>query len=77
MKTELNEASITGVGKLAQVPIAFNVDLIFDVTPDSDISRQFALSERKIDVPYLKDYDGMHGERPTQWATRFDIFRAG
>jgi GNAT superfamily N-acetyltransferase len=35
------------------------------------------LSERKLDAPYVKDYDAYEGERPTQWAERFDVSNWG
>ena len=33
----------------------------------------FTLSERAIDVPYVKDYDALDGEGPAHWARRFDL----
>lgn len=34
---------------------------------------EFVLTERRLDVPYLKDYDSINGEEPAQWARRFDM----
>ncbi len=40
-------------------------------------SGEFVLSERPVEAPYVKDYDGIPGEGPSQWAGRFDISRWG
>ena len=31
------------------------------------------LSERRLEVPYEKDYDAVAGEGPLQWALRFNL----
>jgi GNAT superfamily N-acetyltransferase len=31
------------------------------------------LVERNLKVPYVKDYDSIDGEHPTQWPARFDL----
>jgi GNAT superfamily N-acetyltransferase len=31
------------------------------------------LSERRLEVPYEKDYDAMAGEGPLRWGQRFDL----
>ena len=36
-----------------------------------------AISERPVDTTYVKNYDEIHGEGPTQWARRFDISNWG
>src|SRR5713226_850463 len=77
MGIELREESITTVEELADVPIAFQVDRVFDVAARNNGSGEFVLSERRLDVPYVKDYDAIHGEGPTQWAKRFDVANWG
>jgi hypothetical protein len=32
----------------------------------------FALSERELRAPYIKDYDSIEGSRPADWARCFD-----
>jgi GNAT superfamily N-acetyltransferase len=44
-----------------------------DVTSHDDGPGGFALSERRLEVPYEKDYDAIAGEGPLQWARRFDL----
>lgn len=70
MSIEIKEAPITAVVDLAAVPIAFQVDRVLDVAGQ-------VLSERTLDVPYVKDYDAIDGEGPAQWAKRFDISNWG
>lgn len=73
MKVELSEVPIREVATLARISIAFRVERILDVTRPGDAQDGFALSERPIPVPYLKDYDAIPGEGPTQWARHFDL----
>src|SRR5438034_7192389 len=77
MKIELSDAPITSVGELAQVPIAFTVDRVCEVSASESGAGGFILSDRPIEIPYVKDYDSIPGEGPTQWARRFDVSRWG
>ena len=76
MKIEIGTAPITSVVELGLVPISFTVDREYDVAGDQG-SGQFVLSERLVEAPYVKDYDGIPGEGPSQWARRFDTSRWG
>lgn len=63
----------------ARVSIAFEVRVVFDVSDVSDVSdafkvgERFVLTERRLDRPYVKDYDAVDGDHPTHWARRFDL----
>ena len=79
---ELREASIADVAELARIPIAFTVERVYDVHADDAPMATapgdagpggFTLTERAVDVPYVKDYDRIEGEGPSQWASRHDI----
>ncbi len=70
---EVGEAPIASVADLGQVPIAFTVDRVCDVLTAGNSANRFALKERPIDVPYVKNYDQFDGEGPGHWAQRFDI----
>lgn len=74
---EIIEESITAAAELARVPIAFNVESVFDVSPLDGGLGGLTLSERRVETPYVKDYDTMEGEHPTQWASRFDVTNWG
>jgi GNAT superfamily N-acetyltransferase len=75
MDIAVSEAPIQSVAELGQVPISFTVDREYDVTWYHG-SGQFVLSERSV-PSYVKDYDRIPGEGPSQWARRFDISRWG
>ena len=79
---ELHEASIDDVSDLTRIPMAFLVERAYDVhsadvsaveTPAVEAPGRFTLSERVIDVPYIKDYDQIEGEGPSHWASRYDV----
>ncbi len=76
MNIELSEAPIASVGELGRVPIAFTVDRVYEVSA-SEGGAGFILSERRIEAPYVKDYDSIPGEGPTRWARCFDVSRWG
>jgi len=73
MTIELTEEPMTALPEYARVPIVFTVDRVFDVTNRDDGPGGFVLSERRLEVPYEKNYDGIAGEGPLQWARRFDL----
>jgi hypothetical protein len=52
------------------------VDRVLDVANRSDGPERFALSERRLQVIYEKDYDAIAGEGPLQWARQL-IYRNG
>ena len=77
MNIEISEAPITAVVELALVPIAFKVDRVLDLAGQDNGGGGIVLSERGLDVPYVKDYDAINCEGPTQWAKRFDVSKWG
>ena len=77
MKLAISEAPIAKVGELADVPISFRVERIFDVGPPHGCPGTFVLTERKVDAPYLKEYDSLPGESPARWADQFDLSNWG
>jgi GNAT superfamily N-acetyltransferase len=77
MDFEIIEEPITGVAALAVIPISFVVKSVFDVSALADGPGGLALTERRLDVPYIKDYDIIVGESPGEWAKRLDISNWG
>ena len=73
MTIELAEEPITTLPEYARIPIGFTVDRVLDVTARVDGPGGFVFSERRLDVPYEKDYDALDGEGPLQWPRRFDL----
>lgn len=74
---EIKEEPIATVAEMASVPIAFEVERVFDVSAREGGLGGLVLSERRLDAPYVKDYDAEEGESPTQWAARFDVSNWG
>jgi GNAT superfamily N-acetyltransferase len=73
MAIELAEETMTALPEYARVPIVFTVDRMLEVTNRHDGSGGFVLSERRVEVPYEKDYDAVAGEGPSQWGRCFDL----
>lgn len=61
----------------ADIPIAFLVERMLDVTLIDGGLGGFRLSEVHVDEPWTKDYDAIKGEAPTRWAKRFDVTNWG
>jgi len=60
MRVDIAEEPMTALAEYALLPIAFQVDQVLDVTARADGS--FALSARRLQIPYVKDYDAVDGE---------------
>jgi GNAT superfamily N-acetyltransferase len=73
MRIDVSDESITEqLAEYASIPIAFEVSQVLDV--DVQENGRILLSERSVDIaPYVKDYDAIQCEGPSQWATRFDV----
>lgn len=69
----LSEEPIGALAELARVPIAFTVDRVFDVVETEGATGTRTLQERALPTSYVKDYDALAGEGPSQWARRFDV----
>lgn len=73
MRIAVRDEPITNLEQYANIPIAFEVRSILDVSATANRPDEFTLIERPLDVPYVKDYDSISGEEPGRWATRFDL----
>jgi GNAT superfamily N-acetyltransferase len=63
----------TAFAEYARIPVAFMVEKVLDISETA--GRAPVLSERRIAVPYVKDYDRV--EHPATWPARFDVSRWG
>ncbi len=77
MRIELREEPIAALADLADIPIAFEVRRVLDVSVRDQGLGGFILTERVVDAPYVKDYDAVEGEGPRRWAQRFDVSNWG
>jgi ribosomal protein S18 acetylase RimI-like enzyme len=69
---EIVGESLPYLADYASVPISFEVLTVLDAVANDG---RFILTERTVDVPYLKDYD--QHEPPPTWADRFDLSNWG
>ena len=75
MRIEVSEEKTASLEDYARIRMSFEVQQVLDVTTLHDGSGGFSLSERKLEAPYLKDYDAI--EHPLQWPRSFDISNWG
>lgn len=73
---EIIEESSAALSDYEKVPIAFRVRSRFLVVPIDNGLGGLKLTEESV-VPYVKDYDAIESERPSEWHKRFDISHWG
>jgi ribosomal protein S18 acetylase RimI-like enzyme len=73
MVIEVREDSVAALAEYARIPIAYEVTEIFEVAARDDGLAGFVLMKRRLDSPYVKDYDAIEAESPALWAKRFDV----
>ena len=71
---EITEEPIASLRDYASVPVGFEVASILDVNDDHGC---FQLTERPVDARWIKDYDAIPGEHPSEWPKRFGVSRWG
>jgi GNAT superfamily N-acetyltransferase len=75
MHVEVTEETAAELADYARVPISFEVRGVLDVTAPAGGLGGLILAERRLDVPWVKDYDAI--EHPLRWPERFDTSRWG
>ncbi|HEV2292915.1 MAG TPA: GNAT family N-acetyltransferase [Tepidisphaeraceae bacterium] len=73
MRIEIVEEPVSALAEYASVCVAFKVDRVLELTPLGGDPERFALAERPVERPYVKDYDALDGGGPARWAERFDL----
>jgi len=73
MNIKIREHDVRDLESYARIPIAFEVSSVLDVAENLAAARSFLLTERRLATPYLKDYDAIPGNSPTDWPRRFDM----
>ena len=71
MTLDIRLEPLSSLEEYASIPIAFEADSVLDISTDTPGS--FVLTERRIDVPCIKDYDAIAGEGPLRWREQFDL----
>jgi GNAT superfamily N-acetyltransferase len=72
MEIEILQEPITALAEYARIPVAFEVRRMLELQLfDQELG--FMLSERWLEVPYVKDYDALPDNAPEHWAERFDL----
>ena len=71
------EEPIACLGLHGEIPIEFLVERVLAVSLVEGGLGGVVMSERAVEVPWLKDYDAIEGEGPTRWADRFDVTNWG
>lgn len=75
MTVQIQEEPLAALAELAKVSIGFEVDRVLDVVPREGGLAGLALVERRLETPYVKDYDAL--EPPSEWGKRFDLSHWG
>ena len=70
---EIREESLSYLEEYARVPIAFEVSRVLELSLRDGGIGGFELVERPVTPTFVKDYDAIPGNRPIDWARRFDL----
>ena len=73
MNIEIRQEELDHLPAHGQVSIAFQVRSVLDLTVVDCGLGGLVLRERELMSLYVKDYDGIDGNRPCEWGQRFDI----
>ena len=68
---DTRDGDARAIGEDARVPASFEVRDVFDCINDESVPCGVRLSLRQLENSYIKDYDGIAGEHPTDWPSRF------
>ena len=74
---EIREESLSFLEAYSRISIAFEVNRILDLSLRNGGVGGFELLERPVTPTFVKDYDTISGNHPTDWARRFDLSNWG
>lgn len=74
---EISVESSAILDQYAQVPMAFESDVILEVSVVDGGLGGIVLQERRLEIPFQKDYDAVEGEGPQSWSHHFDLTNWG
>jgi len=70
---DIKQEPISRVGRLSQIPIAFRVASVLNVSVNDGGLGGISLTEAPVDQPWVKDYDAIHNDGPSRWTKQFDL----
>ncbi len=73
LNVRISEEPISALPEYARIPISFEVRSIFDVQLLEDGLQGIRLTERRLETPWIKDYDAYENEGPLSWGQLWDI----
>jgi GNAT superfamily N-acetyltransferase len=68
---DIRDVGTDPIAEYARVSIAFEVRDVFDCIGDTTAPGGVALSKRRLEHSYIKNYDAFAADHPTQWPARF------
>jgi GNAT superfamily N-acetyltransferase len=74
---EIRRESPSYLEEYARISIAFEVSRVLELSVRNDGLGGLALVERPLSPAFVKDYDAIPGNRPTDWECRFDLSNWG
>lgn len=77
MALEIREESVGSLEEHADIPSAFLVDAVLEVSVLNGGLGGIVLHERAVTPSYVRDNDALKGEGPTRWPRRFDVTNWG
>jgi len=77
MKIKIIEETPAVLTDYEKVSIAFRVETFFRLELVENGLSGVKLTEEAVEKPFIKDYDECEEDRPTSWATRFDLSNWG
>jgi ribosomal protein S18 acetylase RimI-like enzyme len=72
MQITVREATIAAMEAYAHVSTAFRVARRLVLSADPSVPSGVTVSEDAVVSPFVKDYDALPGNHPTEWARRLD-----
>ena len=77
MNIQITEVGSDSLAEYGKISIAY--DVIEELDPDSpsDLGSVLPMNTRQTAIQIVKDYDALPGNRPVDWAARFDVAEWG
>ena len=70
---EVRRESSEAIDQYGQIPTAFLVTSVLQPRVSDSAPSGYELVEHPVNLPYIKNYDAIHGNRPVDWPRQFDV----